>query len=61
VSYSVLVRWVADAKKGKQGEAVVMAVNEAERIRQLEEEVRELRLEREIFKKAAAFFAKHQI
>jgi transposase len=61
VSYSALVRWVADAKKGKQDEAVAMAVNEAERIRQLEEEVRELWLEREILKKAAAFFAKHQM
>jgi transposase len=61
VSHSALVRWVAEAKKGKQGEAVALAVNDSERIRELEEEVRELRLEREILKKAAAFFAKHQI
>jgi transposase len=60
VSVSALSRWVSAAKEGKQGEAISIALNESERIRQLEAENHQLRLEREILKKATMFFAKHQ-
>lgn len=55
---SALERWVkqarADRTRGKTG----LTTEEREELRQLRKEVRELRMEREILKKAAAFFAK---
>lgn len=58
VSTGVLSRWIQEARdqgeqmpKGKQ-------TTEQEEIRQLREQVRRLKMEREILKKAAAFFAK---
>ena len=57
---SSLSRWVeqarADRTKGKTG----LTTAERDEMARLRKEVRELRLEREILKKAAAFFAKHQ-
>jgi transposase len=47
----------ADSGKGPPG---VMTTAEKEELAQLRKEVRELREDREILKKAAAFFAKHQ-
>ena len=59
VSASGLGRWVeqarADQGKSKQG---TLTTEEKEELARLRKEVRELRLEREILKKAAAFFAK---
>jgi transposase len=56
---SALGRWVeqarADAGKSKRG---TLTTEEKEELARLRKEVRELRLEREILKKAAAFFAK---
>jgi len=56
---SSLGRWVrqaeADRSKGKTG----LTTAEREELLRLRKENRELRLEREILKKAAAFFAKH--
>lgn len=56
---SALAEWVrraeADRTKGKTGLTTV----EREELSRLRKENRELRLEREILKKAAAFFAKH--
>ena len=56
---SVLGRWAgqarADAGKSKRG---TLTTEEKEGLSRLRKEVRELRLEREILKKAAAFFAK---
>jgi transposase len=57
---SVLRTWVdrarADRTKGKTGLTTV----EREELAKLRKEVRELRMERDILKQAAAFFAKHQ-
>jgi len=58
---SSLRNWVerarADPGKGKPG---VLTTAEREELGRLRKENRELRTEREILKKAAAFFAKHQ-
>jgi transposase len=57
---SSLARWVdqarADRTQGKTG----LTTAEREELARLRKENRELKLEREILKKAAAFFAKHQ-
>ena len=57
---SALRIWVerarADRTKGRTG----LTTEEREELRRLRKENRELRTEREILKKAAAFFAKHQ-
>ena len=57
---SSLANWVrharADRTKGKTG----LTTEERTEIASLRKENRELRMERDILKKAAAFFAKHQ-
>jgi transposase len=57
---SALSGWVrqarADRSQGKTG----LTTEERQELARLRKEVRELRIEREILKKAAAFFAKHQ-
>jgi transposase len=57
---SSLARWVdqarADRTQGKTG----LTTEERQELARLRKENRELKLEREILKKAAAFFAKHQ-
>ena len=57
---SALRSWVqqarADRTKGRTG----LTTAEREELARLRKEVRELRTERDILKKAAAFFAKHQ-
>ena len=57
---SALGIWVsraqADRTKGKSG----LTSEERAELAHLRKEVRELRMERDILKKAAAFFAKHQ-
>jgi transposase len=57
---SALRLWVdrarADRTKGKTG----LTTTEREELAKLRKEVRELRIERDILKEAAAYFAKHQ-
>jgi transposase len=60
ISAALLSRWYAASREGKHGSHVAVSLNESERIRQLEREVQELKLERELLKKAAAYFAKNQ-
>jgi transposase len=60
LTVSALSGWVrqaqADRTKGKTG----LTTEERQELAHLRKEVRELKIEREILKKAAAFFAKHQ-
>ena len=59
VHQSVIGHWVkqaqTDAGKGPPG---ALTTSEREELARLKKEVRELRMERELLKKAAAFFAK---
>jgi transposase len=59
VAASGLGRWVEQARadQGKSSRGTLTS-EEKEELTRLRKEVRELRLEREILKKAAAFFAK---
>lgn len=52
-----LRNWVNDYRKTHAAEEPSLTVPERARLRELEKEVRELRLEREFLGKAAAFFA----
>ena len=56
VRYSTLRLWVKEAQTPVEER---LDENEREELRRLRREVRELRQEREILKKATAFFAKH--
>jgi transposase len=60
LTVSALGIWVKHARaertKGKSG----LMKEERDELSRLRKEVRELRIERDILKKAAAFFAKHQ-
>lgn len=55
---SVLRVWVAQARADRSGGQTGLTTEEREELRRLRRENRELRMEREILKKAAAFFAK---
>lgn len=60
ISPSVLRRWVEQerADRGQSKKPGAMNTAEREELNSLRKEVRTLRMEREILKKAAAFFAK---
>jgi transposase len=57
VHEQTLRNWVNDYRRNHAGEEPPLAISERARLRELEKEVRELRLEREFLGKAAAFFA----
>jgi transposase len=57
VNEQTLRNWVADYRKNHAGDEPPLTVSERARLRELEKEVRELRLEKEFLGKAAAFFA----
>ena len=57
VNYGTLRLWVKEANEPDEADAVTP--NERSELRRLRQEVRELRMERDILKKATAFFAKH--
>lgn len=52
-----LRNWVNDYRKIHAADEPLLTVSERARLRELEKEVRELRLEKEFLGKAAAFFA----
>jgi transposase len=57
---SALRRWVEQARADRTHGWTGLTSEERDELRRLRKENRELRTEREILKKAAAFFAKHQ-
>lgn len=60
ISHNTLAAWVAKARRGHGGYSAPVERDIEARVRQLEEENRRLRIERDILKKATAFFAKEQ-
>ena len=57
---TALREWVKRARADRTNGRTGLTTTEREELARLRKEVRELRTEREILKKAAAFFAKHQ-
>jgi transposase len=57
VHEQTLRNWVAEYRKHHAGDEPPLTISERARLRELEKEVRELRLEKEFLGKAAAFFA----
>ena len=57
VNEQTLRNWVNDYRRNHAGDEPPLAISERARLRELEKEVRELRLEKEFLGKAAAFFA----
>ena len=55
---ATLGNWVNTYRREHTGDEPPLTVNERARLRELEREARELRMENEFLKKAAAYFAK---
>ena len=60
VNEGTLGNWVARYKLDHAGEEPPLSISERARLRELEKENRELRMQAEFLKKAAAFFAREQ-
>lgn len=58
INPGTLSNWVGAYRREHAGEEPALTVNERARLRELERETRELRMENEFLKKAAAYFAK---
>ena len=58
VSQSVVGNWVKQARADRSNGKTGLTTEERAELAKLRREVRELRLERDLLKKAAAFFAK---
>ena len=58
INPGTLGNWVNTYRREHAGDEAPLSVNERARMRELEREARELRLENEFLKKAAAYFAK---
>lgn len=58
INPGTLSNWVGAFKRDHAGEEPALSVDERARLRELERETRELRMENEFLKKAAAYFAK---
>jgi len=58
VNEQTLRNWVNAYRQAHAGDEPALSVSERARLRELEKEVRELRLEKEFLGKAAAYFAK---
>lgn len=61
VGYDTLRKWVELAKFGSQKSLVPTDLPPEQRIRELEKENARLRMERDILKKATAYFAKEHL
>jgi transposase len=61
ISDGTLGNWVKAAKKRGDVKEKPLEIDERARLKELEEEVRRLKMEREILKKAAAWFAKESM
>ena len=57
VNEQTLRNWVDEYRKHHAGDEPPLTISERARLRELEKDVRELRLEKEFLGKAAAFFA----
>ena len=58
ISEGTLGNWVGIYRREHAGEEPPLTVSERARLRELERETRELRMENEFLKKAAAYFAR---
>ena len=58
VNPGTLSNWVGAYRRDHAGQEPALSVDERARLRELERETRELRMENEFLKKAAAYFAK---
>jgi len=58
INEGTLGNWVSIYRREHAGEEQPLTVNERARLRELERETRELRMENEFLKKAAAYFAR---
>jgi transposase len=61
INEGTLGNWVKTAKKCGDVKEKPLDIDERARLKELEEEVRRLKMEREILKKAAAWFAKESM
>ena len=61
INEGTLGNWVKTAKKRGEVKDKPLDIDEWARLKELEEEVRRLKMEREILKKAAAWFAKESM
>jgi len=61
VNYHSLREWVQAARSASPGSCVPADLPPEQRVRELEKENSRLRMERDILKKAAAYFAKEQL
>jgi transposase len=61
VSYETLRKWIDIARYGGEKSIIPADLPDAQKIRELEKEVARLRMERDILKKAAAYFAKENL
>jgi transposase len=61
INEGTLGNWVKTAKKRGDVKEKPLDIDERARLKELEEEVRRLKMEREILKKAAAWFAKESM
>jgi transposase len=57
INQQTLRNWVSEYRKNHARDEPPLTISERARLRELEKEVRELRLEKEFLGKAAAFFA----
>jgi transposase-like protein len=60
INEGTLGNWVATYRRDHAGEEPPLALSERARLRELERETRELKMENDFLKKAAAYFARDQ-